>query len=201
MNREIQEVALHKAIESLKIESTSISQIIDYLDVSRFIEAVNILSSCSKIITCASGSSGIAAKKFSHSLCCIERNAQFLSPSEAVHGGLGCIKKGDAVVMVSKGGKTAELLPIIDVCNKKEAILIGITENLESPLAAQSQIVVPMKIEKESDPLNIMATSSFIVTVAIFDAMLSAIMELTDYKIEQFGLIHPGGAVGKKLNN
>lgn len=103
--------------------------------------------------------------------------------------------------MVSRGGKTAELLPIIDVCNKKEAILIGVTENLTSPLAEKSQIVIPVKIERESDPLNIMATSSFVVTIAIFDALLSAIMEETGYRIEQFALIHPGGAVGKKLNN
>lgn len=57
-----------------------------------------------------------------------------------------------------------------------------------------------MKIERESDPLNIMDTSSFVVTIAIFDAMLASIMEMTDYKIEQFALIHPGGAVGNQLN-
>lgn len=201
MNGMNKETTIQKAMESLKIEAAAISDIIGYLDVDRFYEAVKVLSSCPKIITCASGSSGIAAKKFSHSLCCIERNAQFLSPAEAVHGGLGCIKKGDAVVMVSRGGKTVELLPIIDVCNKKGAILIGITENLHSPLAEKSQIVIPMKIERESDPLNIMATSSFVVTIAIFDALLSSIMEETGYKIEQFALIHPGGAVGNKLNN
>ena len=111
------------------------------------------------------------------------------------------MKKGDAVVMVSRGGKTSELIPIIEVCKKKEVILIGITENLDSPLANNSQIVVQMRIEKESDPLHIMATSSFIVTIALFDAMLSAIMIETGYQIEQFALIHPGGAVGKKLNN
>ena len=188
------------AIKSLEIESKAISDIIEYLDVESFYKAVDILSNCPKIITCASGSSGIAAKKFAHSLCCIERNAQFLSPAEAVHGGLGCLKKGDAVVMVSRGGKTSELLPIIDVCNKKGAILIGVTENLTSPLANKAQVVVPMKIERESDKLNIMATTSFVVTVAIFDAMLSAIMEETGYQLEQFALIHPGGAVGKKLN-
>jgi D-arabinose 5-phosphate isomerase GutQ len=59
---------------------------------------------------------------------------------------------------------------------------------------------VPIKIERESDKLNIMATSSFIVTVALFDAMLTAIMEETDYQLEQFALIHPGGAVGSQLN-
>lgn len=191
---------LQHARSSLKIESKAVADILDYLDEDSFVKAVEALSTCPKIITCASGSSGIAAKKFAHSLCCIERNAQFLSPAEAIHGGMGCMKKGDAVVMVSRGGKTAELLPIIDVCNKKEVILIGVTENLNSPLAKSSQIVVPMKIERESDGLNVMATASFVVTIAIFDALLAALMEVTDYTLEQFALIHPGGAVGSRLN-
>ena len=193
--------SLHTAIESLNIESKAIIDIAGYLDAKKFGEAVDILSACPKIITCASGSSGIAAKKFAHSLCCIERNAQFLSPAEAVHGGMGCVKKGDAVVMVSRGGQTVELLPIIEVCNIKGATLIAITENVNSTLAKKAQIVVPIKIEKESDKYNVMATSSFMATVALFDAMLVAIMEETGYKLEQFALIHPGGAVGKRINN
>lgn len=194
------EVILQRARTSLKIESKAILDIIDYLDKESFLKAVEVLSSCPKIITCASGSSGIAAKKFAHSLCCVERNAQFLSPAEAIHGGMGCMKKGDAVVMVSRGGKTAELLPIIEVCNKKGVILIGVTENLDAPLAKNSQIVVPMKIEKESDGLNVMATASFVATIAIFDALLASIMEITGFSLEQFALIHPGGAVGNRLN-
>lgn len=200
MNKLTKEIIIKEAKDSIRIESKAIADILDYLDEDRFYEVVNALSFCPKIITCASGSSGIAAKKFAHSLCCIERNAQFLSPAEAIHGGMGCMKKGDAVVIVSRGGKTAELLPIIDVCNKKEVILIGVTENVDSPLARQSQIVIPIRIERESDPLNIMATSSFVVTIAIFDALLAAIMKTTDYRLEQFALIHPGGAVGNKLN-
>ena len=195
----MKERSINAAKESLAIESKAIEDMLGYLDEERFGKAVDVLSACPKIITCASGSSGIAAKKFAHSLCCIERNAQFLSPAEALHGGMGCIKKGDAVVMVSRGGKTAELLPIIEVCNKKEAILIAITENLQSPLAENAQITVPLCIEKESDKYNAMATASFIATVALFDAMLVAIMEETGYVLEQFALIHPGGAVGKRL--
>ncbi len=192
--------SLQTAKKSLEIERDAISDVIGYLDMESFGKAVDVLSTCPKIITCASGSSGIAAKKFSHSLCCIERNAQFLSPAEALHGGMGCIKNGDAVVMVSRGGKTAELLPVVDVCNKKNAVLIAVTENLYSPLAEKAQVVVPLKIEKESDIFNVMATASFIATVAVFDAMLVAIMEETGYRLEQFSLIHPGGAVGNRLN-
>ena len=194
------EDVIARAKESIAIESKAIADIAGYLDEDSFYEAVKALATAPRITTCASGSSGIAAKKFAHSLCCIERGAQFLSPAEAVHGGMGCMKKGDAVVMVSRGGKTAELLPIIDVCNKKGVTLIGITENLNSILAQKSQIVVPMKIERESDCLNVMATTSYVVTIAIFDAMLNALMAMTDYTLEQFALIHPGGAVGDRLN-
>ncbi|MBQ9583887.1 MAG: SIS domain-containing protein [Bacteroidales bacterium] len=194
------EDVIARAKESIAIEAKAIADIAGYLDEDSFYEAVKALATAPRITTCASGSSGIAAKKFAHSLCCIERGAQFLSPAEAVHGGMGCMKKGDVVVMVSRGGKTAELLPIIDVCNKKGVTLIGITENLNSILAQKSQIVVPMKIERESDCLNVMATTSYVVTIAIFDAMLNALMAMTDYTLEQFALIHPGGAVGDRLN-
>ena len=194
------EDVIARARESIAIEAKAIADIAGYMDQDAFYEAVKALAAAPRITTCASGSSGIAAKKFAHSLCCIERGAQFLSPAEAVHGGMGCMKKGDVVVMVSRGGKTAELLPIIDVCNKKGVTLIGVTENLNSILAQKSQIVVPMKIERESDCLNVMATTSYVVTVAIFDAMLNALMVMTDYTLQQFALIHPGGAVGDRLN-
>ena len=194
------EEVIARAKESINIEAKAIADINSYLDEDSFYEAVKALAAAPRITTCASGSSGIAAKKFAHSLCCIERGAQFLSRAEAVHGGMGCMKKGDVVVMVSRGGKTAEVLPIIDVCNKKGVTLIGVTENLNSILAQKSQIVVPMKIERESDCLNVMATTSYVVTVAIFDAMLNALMVMTDYTLQQFALIHPGGAVGDRLN-
>lgn len=193
--------SMERAIESLKIESEAILDIVKYLDRTSFSKAVDALANCNKIITCASGSSGIAAKKFSHSLCCIERPSLFLSPSEAVHGGLGCVQEGDVVIFVSRGGQTAELLPILDVCVKKGVTIIALTENLQSHIAKQSDIVIKMQIAKESDKYNIMATSSYVVSIAIFDALLSAIMEETDYKLEQFALIHPGGAVGNALNN
>ncbi|MFA5570342.1 MAG: SIS domain-containing protein [Sphaerochaetaceae bacterium] len=192
--------AIMSAMKSLEIESDGINQLKSYLDEKPFMEAVHALAKAERIATCASGSSGFAAMKFSHSLNCIELPAKFMAPSEAVHGGLGYLKKDDVVVMVSRGGKTVELLPIIKACKEKEVILIGVTENLSSTLAQQSDIVLPLQIEKESDKFNVMATTSFIVTIALFDALLVALMEVTGYKLEQFAKIHPGGAVGDLLN-
>ncbi len=189
------------AKESLEIEAKAVKDVLDKMDWEAFNKAVFALSYCDRIITSASGSSGIAAKKFAHTLCCIERPAQFLPPCEAMHGGLGAVQKGNVVILVSRGGKTAELLPVLDVSLKKGATVIGITENMESPIAKHSDIIIPMHIEKESDKYNMQATSSYIATIALFDALICAVMEETDYKKEQFALIHPGGAVGARLNN
>lgn len=186
---------------SINTEAKAILDILTYLDEESFAKAVAAICKSERIITCASGSSGIAAKKLAHSLCCVERPAKFMSPAEAVHGGLGCVQQGDTVIMVSRGGKTVELLPIIDVVKKKNATLIAVTENINSPLALNADILIPMHIEKETDRLNVMATASFVATIAIFDAIIVAIMEETDYKKEQFALIHPGGAVGELLNH
>ena len=192
--------SIEMARQSLEIEANAVKDVLDKMDWVAFQKATEALSKCDKIITCASGSSGIAAKKFAHTLCCIERPAQFLPPCEAMHGGLGAVQKGNVVVLVSRGGKTAELLLVLDVSIKKGATVIGVTENMDSPIAKQSDIVLPMHIEKESDKYNMQATSSYIATIALFDALICAVMEETDYKKEQFALIHPGGAVGERLN-
>ena len=192
--------SIEMARQSLEIEANAVKDVLEKMDWVAFQKATEALSKCDKIITCASGSSGIAAKKFAHTLCCIERPAQFLPPCEAMHGGLGAVQKGNVVVLVSRGGKTAELLPVLDVSIKKGTTVIGVTENMDSPIAKQSDIVLPMHIEKESDKYNMQATSSYIATIALFDALICAVMEETDYKKEQFALIHPGGAVGERLN-
>ncbi len=192
--------SLAAARMSLAVEAGAITDLMEYLDEQALARAVEVMAGAERIITCASGSSGAAAVKLAHSLCCIEKPAKFMSPAEAVHGGLGCVQEKDVVIMVSRGGKTAELLPIIEVVNKKGAVLIGLTENLQSPLARQSDIVIPMKIARESDTLNLMATASYVATIAVFDALLCALIVETGFTAEQFALIHPGGAVGEKLN-
>ncbi len=188
------------ALLSVEREREAVENALSRISEEDFLRAVDLLANCPRIMTSASGSSGIAAKKFAHSLCCIERGAMFMPPCEAVHGGMGGIKREDVMVMVSRGGKTSELLPLIDVVTKKGASLIAITENPDSPLAKAASVVLLMNVGKESDPLGLMATSSYVQTIAIFDALLAALIEETGYTAEQFGLIHPGGAVGEHIN-
>lgn len=192
--------AFNRAKESIRLEAESISRMLTCVESEAFAKAVDLLAHTDRVMTCASGTSGIAAKKFAHSLCCIDIGAMFMPPCEAVHGGLGALKKDNVLIMISRGGKTSELLPIMAACAKRQAQLIVITENMDSPLAQAADVVLPLYIDRESDKYNMMATSSFMATVGLCDALLVALMEEMDYQKEQFAPIHPGGAVGRMLN-
>lgn len=189
------------ARHSLAVEAQAIRGLADYMDWEALARAVEAIQNAPAVITCASGTSGVAARKMAHSLCCIEKNSSFLPPCEAVHGGLGRVHQGDCVIIVSRGGRTSEIFPILPVCREKGAVVIAVTEKKESPIGLAADIVLPLKIDRESDPLEIMATSSYIATIALFDALLAALMEEEKYTLEQFRLIHPGGAVGEQLHH
>ena len=188
------------AQEAFSIEAEALSFAWESMDKEAFGKAVDALKKAERIAASGCGHTGIACRHFAHLMCCIERPARFISPAEAVHGATGFVQKGDVMVLASRGGKTAELLPIMDICRKKGALIISVTENLSSPLAQGADIVLPMKINRETDKYNSQGTTSFLVTNAIFDALQAALIEETGYKNEQFAVIHPGGAVGERLN-
>ncbi len=194
------DAVLNVAYDAFKIEAESLAATAEVLDRKELARAVEALAKAERIASSGCGHSGIACRHFAHLMCCAERPAHFISPAEAVHGGLGYMKKGDVMLLVSRGGKTDELLTILDVCKTKGAIVIGVTENLESPLATEADIVLAMKVTKECDKYNCQGTTSFAVTNAIFDALQAAVIEYTGYQKMDFALIHPGGAVGKRLN-
>ena len=196
MNKEI----LDSAMNAFAIESESLLKTAEVLDREEFARAVEVLSKAERIGASGCGHTGIACQHFTHLMCCIERPARFISPAEAVHGGLGFLQKGDVILLASRGGKTDELMQIADVCRQKGVTIIGVTENTSSLLAEKSDIVLAMAVTKECDKYNCQGTTSFAVTSAIFDALQTALVEVTGFQNESFAVIHPGGAVGKRLN-
>ena len=189
------------ALKAFQIESDSILATRDCMDMESFSRAVDALAAAPRIAATGCGHSGIACRHFAHSMCCINRPARFLSPAEAIHGASGFLQKGDVLVWASRGGKTDELFKILEICRTKESLIIGVTENLSSPLAERSDILIPMKVTVETDKYNSQGTSSFVALSAVFDALQTAVLEETNYRNEEFALNHPGGAVGKRLNH
>lgn len=192
--------ALKSAREAYLIEAECIREELEYFDDEAFAKAVEVLAKAPRIGTSGCGHSGIICQHFSHLLCCIERPSRFISPAEAVHGATGFLEEGDVMVFASRGGKTKELLPILDICKKKKVTVITVTENLESPLAVDADIVLKQHVNRETDKYNSQGTTSTTALCVIFHALQAALIEETGYKNEQFAVIHPGGAVGERLN-
>lgn len=197
----ISENAFNAALNAYDIEAECIANMKEYLDKEQFSKAVELLSSAERIGAAGCGHSGIACQHFAHLMCCIERPARFISPAEAVHGATGFLQKGDVMVFASRGGSTKELFPILDICKAKGVSTITITENLESPLAKGADVVIKQYVNRETDKYNMQGTTSTTALCMLFHALQTAVIEETDYQKEQFALIHPGGAVGERLNN
>lgn len=192
--------SLAAARAAYEIEAECLRNMIDYFDEEAFAKAVALLKESPRIGASGCGHSGIICQHFAHLMCCIEQPAKFVSPAEAVHGGMGFLQAGDVMLFASRGGKTGELLPILDICKRKGVRVITVTENMESPLAKGADVVLKQYVNRETDKYNSQGTTSSTALAMIFHALQTALIEETDYKNEQFALIHPGGAVGERLN-
>ena len=191
---------LDAARQAFQTEAQCLAEAFSHIDEAEFGKAVGALASAPRIAASGCGHTGIACQHFVHLMCCIERPARFISPAEAVHGGTGYIQKGDVMLLASRGGKTAELLPILNICKKKGATVIAVTENMESPLAAGADIRLQMYVNRETDPFNTQGTTSNTMMNALFDALQAALIDETGFQVGSFALVHPGGAVGERLN-
>ena len=184
---------------SVEAEKNALAALQKSMDMVQMEKALSYLLESSITVLSACGSSGFATKKFAHSLCCVECPAKFVPPSEAVHGGMGALKGDNLLILVSKGGKTDELIPLVSIAKAKGAKIALVTANRESALAKEADSVLVLPDVPESDVYGVMSTASFAATIAIFDALMMGVMEEKDYALSDFALIHPGGAVGKRI--
>lgn len=189
-----------KATHVWNVGSAELARLASSVDTAAFVRLVEALGGTSgRIAVGGVGTSGAAAKKIAHSLCCIERPAYFLSPGDAVHGALGAVQPGDPVILISKGGGTKEIVNLLPSLRTKKAFIVAVTEKEDSPLARSADLVMKVKIEREADEFNMLATTSTMAVTAVFDAVCIALMTYTNYTREQFAVIHPSGAVGERL--
>jgi KpsF/GutQ family protein len=188
------------AVDVWKKTSKELLSMKDSISEEQFTKTIKAIRDCKgRIITSGAGTSGAAAKKIAHTLSCIERPSFYLSPADAVHGALGVAQNGDIAILISKGGNTNEIVSLIAPLRKKGTIIIGVTENPASILGKDSDIFLRVKVAAEADTMNMLATTSTMAVIALFDAICITLMKEMNYTREQFSIIHPGGAVGKRL--
>jgi len=193
------EAILASAKKTILAESKAIANLSELLT-NDFAEAVEIIfKSKGRLIVTGIGKSAIIAQKIVATLNSTGTPSMFLHASEAIHGDLGMVQQDDVVICISKSGNSPEIKVLVPLLKRFGNILIAITGNLTSFLGKESDYVLNAYVESECDPINLAPTNSTTAQLVIGDALAVALMELRDFKSEDFAKYHPGGALGKKL--
>jgi len=165
-----------------------------------FAKAVDSINNTSThIIVCGMGKSGLVGRKISSTLASTGTPSIFLHPAEAIHGDLGKVQKNSVVLLISYSGETGEIIALIPALKRLDVNIIALTGVKNSTLANKSDIVLDTSVDREACPLNLAPTTSTMITMVLGDALAVSLMELKNFKQEDFALTHPGGSLGRRL--
>ena len=165
-----------------------------------FDQVVEVLHLCQgKVVMMGIGKTGIIAHKMAASFASTGTPSIFVNAAEAVHGDLGMINANDVAILVSNSGATNEILNIIDPLHRLGCKIVAMTGNMDSPLVKRADYALSIHVDEEACPLGIAPTTSTTATLLMGDALMVCLMEMRQFKAEDFALYHPGGALGRKL--
>ena len=165
-----------------------------------FDQVVEVLYACQgKVVMMGIGKTGIIAHKMAASFASTGTPAIFVNAAEAVHGDLGMVSDKDIAILVSNSGSTNEITNIIDPLHRLGCTIIAMTGNMDSPLAKRADYALSIHVDTEACPLGLAPTTSTTATLLMGDALMVCLMEMRKFKAENFGLYHPGGALGRQL--
>jgi arabinose-5-phosphate isomerase len=165
-----------------------------------FDEVIDALYHCQgKVVMMGIGKTGIIAHKMAASFASTGTPSIFVNAAEAVHGDLGMINANDIAILVSNSGSTHEILNIIDPLHRLGCKIVAMTGNMDSPLVKRADYALSIHVDEEACPLGIAPTTSTTATLLMGDALMVCLMEMRQFKAEDFALYHPGGALGRKL--
>jgi arabinose-5-phosphate isomerase len=109
------------------------------------------------------------------------------------------VQNEDIIICISKSGNSPEIKVLVPLLKRFGNTLIAITGNMTSFLAKGSDFVLNTTVDAEACPNNLAPTNSTTAQLVMGDALAVCLMEMRDFKPEDFAIYHPGGALGKKL--
>jgi arabinose-5-phosphate isomerase len=192
-------LSLDCARRVLKIEAQALQDVLARLDGS-FTRAVDVLFACKgRVVVSGMGKSGLIGRKISATLSSTGTPSFFLHPAEALHGDLGMLARGDALLAVSYGGETEEIVRLLPALKRLEIPLVTLTGNTSSSLAESSEVALDVHVKEEACSLNLAPTASTTVAMAMGDALAVALLERRGFRPDDFAALHPAGRLGNKL--
>lgn len=192
-------MSLETARRVLKIEAQAIQDVLARLD-ERFVRAVDMLFGCKgRVVVSGMGKSGLIGRKISATFSSTGTPSFFLHPAEALHGDLGMLARGDALLAVSYGGETEEIVRLLPALKRLEMALVTLTGKTDSTLAQASDLALDVSVAEEACSLNLAPTASTTVAMAVGDALAVALLERRGFRPDDFAALHPAGRLGNRL--
>lgn len=183
-------------------EAKAVAALKDTVSETEICDAVELIAGTKgHIIVTGCGTSGVAARKIAQVFNCVDRSAQYLNPADAPHGDYGMIQKGDIVIIITKSGKTKEMIDLIPIAKLRGATVLCVTENKESEVYKNSDKRLLLSTGPEACPYQCLSTTSVTAVFALFDAISIGVMLVNGIDADYFRLVHPGGGIGEMLKN
>lgn len=193
---------LARARNVIEIEIESLHRMADGLGES-LIQAVEILQQIldnrGKIVVVGVGKSGNIGHKIAATLNSTGSTAVVLNSQNALHGDLGLLSDGDAVLALSYSGETRELLNLLPYIKRFDVKIIALTGKPTSTLSRFSEVTLDTSVQREACPLNLAPTSSSTAMLVMGDALAMVLLEARGFTEADFARYHPGGSLGRAL--
>lgn len=152
-----------------------------------------------KIVVVGIGKSGNIGQKISATLTSTGSTSVVLNSVDALHGDLGIINDGDAILALSYSGESEELLNLLPAFKRFSVKIIALTGNPKASLASHSDVVLNVRVPKEACPFNLAPTASTTAMLVMGDALAMTVLQARGFKKSDFARYHPSGAIGRAL--
>jgi arabinose-5-phosphate isomerase len=87
----------------------------------------------------------------------------------------------------------------IEQLSRRGVTLIALTGQPDSMLARAAAVALDCAVREEACPHDLAPTTSTTAALALGDALAVALLQVRGFSREDFALLHPGGALGRRL--
>ena len=166
----------------------------------RLARAVELVAGLDSIlIVTGLGKSGLVASKVAATLTSTGTQAAFVHPVEALHGDLGIVRPGSALLALSKSGSNEETIAF---ARQFKAVTGGQVVSLTEPgskLAAIADIALEIPALPEIDEFDLAPTTSAVTAMAVCDVLAILVQQAKGLTERDFARFHPSGRLGRRL--
>jgi len=127
--------------------------------------------------------------------------ASFLHATEALHGSLGQVVSGDAVIAISNSGTTQEVLQVVAALEVFGIRVIAVAGERSSPLAERAQVVLEAGVSDEGGPLGLAPRTSFAAQSLVLAALGAVLQERGGFSRADYAARHPAGELGRRARS